>query len=383
MTTDVCAAKQSIDTAARALAHGRPVLIAAGSAEQQVADVLIAAVHATPHWTAWLIKNSSGLLCAALPATRADHLELPAMVRDDDPRCRTPEFAVAVDAAFGTGTGISATDRACTARVLATSASEPHDLVRPGHVLPIRTTAHGVLSRRSNHEAAVDLCAIAGLPPVGLSGALLADDGAELRGPLVSEFAHAHGVPMVHLDDVVHHRVYHGDGARGRVRQVMDGVYGTSDPAIRSIEFEDELTGVRHTVLVGRPTPTNNPDVYVLMECPHRDPLQWIDCGCRAEFEDARERITEEGGLLVYLRSKPHAIQSAVVRESELVQACITAMVHHLGFSAVRLAGPASGLQPWSACHVAVTAAWRRTEEDAVSHRGAALASSLIHGGYR
>ncbi|MGB3482139.1 MAG: 3,4-dihydroxy-2-butanone-4-phosphate synthase [Mycobacterium sp.] len=257
MTANHCAAQRSIDVATQALTRGGPVLIAHGDQDQRVADVMIAAAQATPKSTAWLIKYSSGLLCAAMPGSRADHLELPPMARSHDPARQAPQFAVAVDAAEGIGTGISATDRACTARVLATSASRPDDLVRPGHVLPIRTAAYGVLSHRSSHEAAVDLCSIAGLPPVGLSAALLGNDGAELRGPAVLAFAQAHDVPMVCLEDVVHHRLYHGDPVLRRVRAVREDTAGSVD----------RLPGAWPAVLFEDPMSADNPMVYVLTEC--------------------------------------------------------------------------------------------------------------------
>ena len=222
MTAHSCSSRSAIERAVAALCAGTPVLMVNGTDDEVVADVVIAAAHATPKWTAWLVRFTSGLICAALPGRRADELELPTMVRDDDSNVEAPTFAVAVDAASGIGTGISATDRARTARVLASHRSRPSDLVRPGHVLPVRVSGCGVLMRRGSAEATVDLCDIAGLPPVGLTAALLGEDGELLRGAAVSVFAQHHRLPMVHIDSVVHHRLFHGDGRRKRVMLVQN-----------------------------------------------------------------------------------------------------------------------------------------------------------------
>lgn len=349
-----CAARKAVERATGALASGNPVLVVSGTGDQVVADALIAAVHATPHWTAWLVRVTSGLLCAALPGRRADQLDLPAMVRNDEDDDVSASFAVAVDAAHGVGTGISATDRARTARVLASASSRPEDLVRPGHLLPVRTARWGVLEHPGSAEAGVDLCGIAGLPPVGLTAAVLADDGDLLRGHEVDAFAHANGLPVVHVDDVVHYCLYHG-GVRGdRIRQTLSRVVEAPARAIRAVDFEDRLTGGRHTVYIGVATPDASPKVYVLNECPHRDPLLAFDCQCQLTFDKCRECITTDGGVIVYLRAEPPSAPKFAVREAELMQGRIISMLTQLGFAAVTLPKWASGDDLAATCDLMV-----------------------------
>ena len=145
------------------LAAGRPVLVADSPERENEADVVLAASTATAEWVAWTIRHSSGYLCAPMPAGRADALDLPLMVpHSQDPR-RTA-YTVTVDAATGVTTGISAADRTRTLRVLAAPGSGAEDLIRPGHVLPLRAVPGGVLHRAGHTEAAVDLCRLAGLP---------------------------------------------------------------------------------------------------------------------------------------------------------------------------------------------------------------------------
>ena len=187
--TDVCDLKKRIQSATNALTTGAPVLIVSGADDQEVADVLIPAALASPRWTAWAVRYTSGLLCSAMRSTRADELELPAMVRGNGFSATTPAFGIGVDAAAGVGTGISATDRSRTARVLASPQTRPVDLTRPGHILPLRTAPRGVIEHRNSAEAAVDLCEIAGLPPVALTATLLSDDGTLLQGTELAAFA--------------------------------------------------------------------------------------------------------------------------------------------------------------------------------------------------
>jgi len=167
----------TIEQALQALRDGRPVLVADSPDRENEADVVLAAGSATPEWIAWTIRHSSGYLCAPMTSQRADALELPLMVpHSQDPR-RTA-YTVTVDAARGVTTGISASDRARTLRVLANPGSGPEDLIRPGHVLPLRAVPGGVLHRAGHTEAAVDLCRLAGLAPVGAISELVNDDGA-------------------------------------------------------------------------------------------------------------------------------------------------------------------------------------------------------------
>ncbi|MDV3125919.1 3,4-dihydroxy-2-butanone-4-phosphate synthase [Mycobacterium sp. 21AC1] len=334
----LCDVEQTIDSAANALNAGRPVLIVRGGPGREAADILISAALASPRWTAWAVRYTSGLLCVTLRSTRADELDLPAMVRGNGFSEETPSFGVGVDAAAGIGTGISATDRAHTARVLASSQTGPEDLSRPGHILPLRTAPRGVIERRAGAEAAVDLCEIAGLPPAGLTATLLADGGDLLQGVELSAFARAECLPMVRVEDVVHHRLHHGDGRRGRVRQTATRIVDVPDRSMRVVDFTDELTGAEHTVFVGSLTRTVAPTAYIVSECPHRDPLS-ADCGCRQEFETRRARIADEGGVIVYLRSSRVPAEKYSVQEHELAQGCITAMLVHLGISGALVSG--------------------------------------------
>ena len=191
-----------IERAIDEIARGRPVLVADDADRENEVDVILAAATATREWVAWTVRHSSGYLCAPLPAARADALALPLMVaRSEDPRGTA--YTVSVDAAAGVTTGISAGDRAATLRALAAPDATPGDLIRPGHVLPLRAAPGGVLQRAGHTEAAVDLVRLAGCGEVGAIAELVRDDGDMMRLDDAAELAAAHDLALVTIADLV------------------------------------------------------------------------------------------------------------------------------------------------------------------------------------
>ncbi|KAA9106061.1 3,4-dihydroxy-2-butanone-4-phosphate synthase [Microbacterium rhizomatis] len=163
-----------------ALRAGRPVLVCDATDRENEGDAVMSAALATPQWIAWMVRNTSGYLCAPLPGELADALALPLMVTDNQDTRRTA-YTVSVDAASGIGTGISAHDRARTLRLLGAADSTPASFIRPGHILPVRAVDGGVRERAGHTEAAVELMRAAGLPPVGVIGEMISSDGSTMR----------------------------------------------------------------------------------------------------------------------------------------------------------------------------------------------------------
>jgi 3,4-dihydroxy 2-butanone 4-phosphate synthase/GTP cyclohydrolase II len=158
-----------IETAIAELRAGKPVIVTDSTDRENEGDVVMAAELVTTEWLAWTIRHTSGFLCAPMTNERANELDLPLMVADNQDSRRTA-YTVSVDAAEGVTTGISAHDRAETLRVLANPASGPGDLIRPGHIIPLRAVAGGVRERAGHTEAAVELMTLAGLQPVAVIG---------------------------------------------------------------------------------------------------------------------------------------------------------------------------------------------------------------------
>ena len=200
---------EPLDDVATVLEHlrrGRPVIVVDDESRENEGDVVLSAELASQEWLAWTVRVSSGFVCAPMSAEIADLLDLPPMVaRNED--ARGTAYTVSVDAAEGVTTGISASDRARTLRVLADPASVRDDLHRPGHVIPLRARPGGVLERDGHTEAAVDLMVAAGLRPVAAISEIVADDGEMMRLPGLIELGRREGVPVVTIAQVVAHRL--------------------------------------------------------------------------------------------------------------------------------------------------------------------------------
>ncbi|MDJ0353539.1 3,4-dihydroxy-2-butanone-4-phosphate synthase [Pseudarthrobacter sp. PH31-O2] len=191
-----------IEDAVRAIAAGRPVLVVDNEDRENEGDIIFAAQHATPSLMGWTIRYSSGVICVPLEGGRAEALALPPMV-DINEDAKGTAYTVSCDAALGVSTGISATDRALTARILADPGSQPAALTRPGHVFPLRAVNGGVRERAGHTEAAVELCKLAGLEPVGVIAEVVYDNGEMMRLDGLRGFALEHGCPLISIADLV------------------------------------------------------------------------------------------------------------------------------------------------------------------------------------
>ncbi|RZL67446.1 MAG: 3,4-dihydroxy-2-butanone-4-phosphate synthase, partial [Rhodococcus sp. (in: high G+C Gram-positive bacteria)] len=195
----------AVENALEALGTGKPVFVTDSADRENEGDVIMAADRITPAWTAWTVRNTSGLLCAPMSDARADALELPPMVSNNQDPKRTA-YTVTVDAAVGITTGISAADRARTLQVLADPGSVATDIIRPGHVLPLRARPGGVLERPGHTEAAVDLCALAGLPAVGVIAELVADDGSMMQFHEIENLGARMQLPVLTIEELIAYR---------------------------------------------------------------------------------------------------------------------------------------------------------------------------------
>lgn len=326
----------TVEEALAAIRAGRPVLVADSPDREDEADVVFAAQGVSAEWVAWTIRHSSGYLCAPMPAERADALELPLMVpHSQDPR-RTA-YTVTVDAASGVSTGISAEDRARTLRVLADASSGAGDLIRPGHVLPLRAVPGGVLHRAGHTEAAVDLVRLAGVGEVGGIAELVHDDGTMMRLGDAAALAEREGLVLLTIADLAAWRREHDPVPAGggrvereravrRVHRTAEAELPTAYGRFRVIGYRDLRTGAEHVALVpaasagvaasagggGATAPDPVPDpasggsrppvVRVHSECLTGDAFGSLRCDCGPQLQAAMERVSREGGAVVYLR---------------------------------------------------------------------------------
>jgi 3,4-dihydroxy 2-butanone 4-phosphate synthase/GTP cyclohydrolase II len=196
--------KRVVD-AIRAFEAGEIVVVMDDDDRENEGDLIVAAVHCTPEKMAFIVRHTSGIVCTPMPREEAKRLNLNAMVAEND-SAHTTAFTVSVDFKHGTTTGISADDRTLTVRNLANPNVGPSDFVRPGHIFPLVAREGGVLMRSGHTEAAVDLCKLANLPPIGVISELVNDDGTVMRGPQVSAFAETNGLKSVSVADLIAYR---------------------------------------------------------------------------------------------------------------------------------------------------------------------------------
>lgn len=191
-----------IAEALRAFETGEIVVVTDDDDRENEGDLIVAACHCTPEKMAFIIRHTSGIICAPMTAADARRLNLGPMVAENEAPHATA-FTVSIDYRHGTTTGISAEERNATVRALANPNSGSADFVRPGHIFPLVAREGGVLTRSGHTEAAVDLCRMAGLAPIGVISELMNDDGTVMRGGQVAEFAGRHGLRQISVSDLI------------------------------------------------------------------------------------------------------------------------------------------------------------------------------------
>ncbi len=289
----------SVEQAIEDIAAGRAVIVVDDEDRENEGDIIFAASKATPELMAWTIRHSSGVICVPMPGDLLDRLDLPLMRPDNQDKLRTA-YAVSVDARDGVTTGISAADRALTARLLADPATRPQQLTRPGHVFPLRYREGGVLVRRGHTEAAVDLARMAGLPPVGVLVEVVNDDGTMKRAGELRAFADEHGLAMISIADLVTFR---------RRTEVLVSREATTRLPTRYGDFTAHgyritVDDSEHVALVHGDVSGDQPVLTrVHSECLTGDVFGSKRCDCGPQLDEALERIVAEGrGVVVYLR---------------------------------------------------------------------------------
>jgi 3,4-dihydroxy 2-butanone 4-phosphate synthase / GTP cyclohydrolase II len=289
----------SVERAVADIAAGKAVVVVDDETRENEGDLIFAASKATPELMAFTIRYSSGVICVPMPAEMLDRLEIPLMTPHNKDKLRTA-YTISVDARDGVSTGISAADRAHTARVLADAATEPWEITRPGHVFPLRYHDGGVLMRRGHTEAAVDLATLAGLTPAGVLVEVVNDDGTMKRGPELREFADEHDLAMISIEDLVRYR----RRTENLVERVAETRLPTRHGDFTGYGYRITVDGSEHIALVygdvSGPAPVLT---RVHSECLTGDVFGSRRCDCGPQLDEALERVAAEGrGIVIYLR---------------------------------------------------------------------------------
>jgi len=297
-------ALNSVEELLAELAAGRMVVVIDDEDRENEGDLIMAAEHASPEAVAFMIRHTSGIICVPMEEQRLARLDLPQMVPVNSEQQRTA-FTVSVDLRAGTTTGVSSADRAATIRALADDASLAADFARPGHIFPLRSRRGGVLVRAGHTEAAVDLCRLAGLKPVGVLCEVMNEDGSMARRPQLQEFARRHQLKIGTIADLIRHRLR----TERSVERISEQTVQTELGEFRLYAYEDRVSLEVHLALArGRLDGPEVPLVRVHLADTLRD-LFGVHSAARAwTLRAAMQRIVEAGnGAVIVLRQQESA----------------------------------------------------------------------------
>jgi 3,4-dihydroxy 2-butanone 4-phosphate synthase/GTP cyclohydrolase II len=293
----------AVERAIADVAAGRAIVVVDDASRENEGDIVFAASKATPELLAFTIRYARGLICVPMLGADLDRLQLPPMTSDNQEHMGTA-FTVSVDARAGITTGISAADRARTIRTLVDSATESYEIVRPGHIFPLRYAEGGVLRRAGHTEAAVDLARLAGLTEAGVVAEIFNDDGTMARLPQLRAFADAHGLALISIAQLIEYRRH----SERMIRRVVETRLPNEFGEWRALGYLNSVDGTEHVALVlggvGEPGDAGA-DVLVRMhsECLTGDVFGSRRCDCGAQLAAAMAAIAAEGrGIVLYLR---------------------------------------------------------------------------------
>ena len=288
-----------------AFARGDLVVVTDDDDRENEGDLVMAAVHATPEKMAFIIRNTAGIVCVPLTGDTARRLHLAPMVADNEAPHGTA-FTVSVDYRHGTTTGISADDRTATVRNLANGNAGAADFVRPGHVFPLIAKEGGVLMRSGHTEAAVDLCRLANLEPVGVICELVNDDGTVMRGPDVAGFAQRHKLERISVADLIAYR----QAREKLIERVGEFPVSSEIGTLKGFAYLTPFDKVHHMAFVyGRIGDGRN----VLARL-HRADLIGDLFGGAKPIHAALQRFKSEGsGVLIYLRDGTAGVPTTAI----------------------------------------------------------------------
>lgn len=300
------AALARIEEAIDDIRAGKMIILVDDEDRENEGDLMVAAEKVTPEAINFMARYGRGLICLTVTEEKADALKLPPMVAENEARFGTA-FTVSIEARRGVTTGISAYDRAHTVLTAIADDCRPEDLVRPGHVFPIRARKGGVLVRTGQTEGSVDLARLAGLKPAGVICEVMKDDGTMARLPDLVQFSREHGLKIVTIASLIEYRM--------RTERLVHRAAETVLPTrwageFRAIAYTSDVNPDVHLALVkGEIGPEDNVLVRVHSECLTGDVLGSERCDCGEQLKLAMQKIAAEGkGVIVYMRQEGRGI---------------------------------------------------------------------------
>lgn len=322
----------NIEAALDDFRQGKFVIVVDDEDRENEGDLIIAAEKITPDDVNFMLKHARGVLCAPVTLSRAEELDLPHQVADNTSMLGTP-FTITVDKLEGCTTGVSTHDRAATIRALADPTSTPQTFGRPGHINPLYAQDNGVLRRSGHTEAAVDLCKLAGLYPVGALMEIMNEDGTMARMPQLIEKAKAWGLKIITIKDLIAYRLKKESTIEVGEEVDLPTIYGH----FRLVPFRQKSNGAEHmAVIKGEWKPGDDVLVRVHSSCATGDILGSKRCDCGEQLHKSLEMIEQEGqGVVIYMQQEGRGIglmnKMAAYKLQEQGYDTVDANVH-LGF---------------------------------------------------
>lgn len=312
--------------------QGKFVIVVDDEDRENEGDLIIAAEKITPDDVNFMLKHARGVLCAPVTLSRAEELDLPHQVADNTSMLGTP-FTITVDKLEGCTTGVSTHDRAATIRALADPTSTPQTFGRPGHINPLYAQDNGVLRRSGHTEAAVDLCKLAGLYPVGALMEIMNEDGTMARMPQLIEKAKAWNMKIITIKDLIAYRLKKESTIEVGEEVDLPTIYGH----FRLVPFRQKSNGAEHMAIIkGEWKPDDAVLVRVHSSCASGDILGSKRCDCGEQLHKSLEMIEQEGqGVVIYMQQEGRGIglmnKMAAYKLQEQGYDTVDANVH-LGF---------------------------------------------------
>jgi 3,4-dihydroxy 2-butanone 4-phosphate synthase/GTP cyclohydrolase II len=296
----------TIESAIEDIRNGKMVIVVDDEDRENEGDFIIAARHVTPEVINFMSKEGRGLICAAITDERCNELKLEPMVSSNTSLHETA-FTISVDLTGpGTGTGISAQDRAKTIRALINKDTKPEDLARPGHIFPLRAKPGGVLRRSGHTEATIDLARLAGLEPAGVLVEIMNEDGSMARLPQLEIIAEKFDVKIISIKDLIEYRLKIDSLIEEIVRVEMPTAYGH----FKLIAFREKETAQEHLALIKGTWENDEPVlVRVHSSCFTGDILGSLRCDCGDQLHSAMQMVEKEGkGVVLYMNQEGRGI---------------------------------------------------------------------------
>ena len=295
----------SIEEALQDFKEGKFVIVVDDEDRENEGDLIIAAEKITPEKVNFMLKNARGVLCAPITLSRAEELDLPHQVSDNTSMLGTP-FTVTVDKLEGRTTGVSTHDRAETIKALADPKSTPQTFGRPGHINPLYAQDNGVLRRSGHTEAAVDLCKLSGLYPVGALIEIMNDDGSMARMPQLQEKAKEWDMKIITIKDLIAYRLKRESSIEVGEEVELPTQFGH----FHLIPFRQQSNGMEHMALIKGTWEENEPIlVRVHSSCATGDILGSMRCDCGEQLNKSMQMIEKEGkGVIIYMQQEGRGI---------------------------------------------------------------------------